>query len=206
LNNTEFKQGLFLGGSASIAFLVIFLAFKLTSAPIQEAAQSQLQNNLQQLLISGSYDNNPAKDVIYLTDLALGNNEPHAIYRASENGVPTGVVVSAIATDGYNGDINLLVGLTYSGELVAVRVTAHNETPGLGDDIDIQRSDWITAFNGLALNTVEKQQWQVKKDGGRFDQFTGATITPRAIVHSVHRVLQWYQLNRVSLFQKFSDN
>jgi len=122
------------------------------------------------------------------------------VYRARAQARPTGAVVTAIATDGYNGEIKILVGFNYDGSVVSTRVTDHQETPGLGDDIDVKRSSWIHSFDGLSPDEMQAQDWQVKKDGGMFDQFTGATITPRAVVHAVHRATTWYLKNRETLF------
>jgi len=200
LNKHEYKNGLLLGCSVAIAVMVIAVAFQLTRVPIEKTAQAQLQNNLNQLLIEGSYDNNPASDFVLISDAALGTSAPQPVYRATALGKPTGVVITAAAPNAYNDPIDLLVGLSYDGQLVSVRVTSHRETPGLGDDIDITRSNWITSFNGLTPATMEPHEWQVKKDGGMFDQFTGATITPRAVIHSVHSVTRWYQQNQDKIF------
>lgn len=201
LNKNEYKNGLILGISTAAALLILVIAFQLTRAPIEKTTQAQLHSNLTQLLHADSYDNNPATDVITFTDAALGSNDPQPVYRARALGKPTGAVITATTQDGYNGTIKLLVGLSYEGNVVAVRVTSHRETPGLGDDIDIARSDWITAFNGLTPSSMQPDEWQVKKDGGNFDQFTGATITPRAVIQSVHSVAQWYQQNQDNVFK-----
>jgi len=202
LNSVDIKTGLHLGASATIAILVIIVAFQLTQQPIRSTQQQNLQKDLNQLLKPNSFNNDPALDTIYLSDPALGGNEPRAIYRARDNGTPTGAVIATIAPDGYNGDIELLVGLSFQGDIIGVRVTRHNETPGLGDDIESGKSDWIDSFNNLAVQEIKPEEWKVKKDGGRFDQFTGATITPRAIVSSVHQVALWYRQNRETVFMQ----
>lgn len=200
MNLNEYKNGLVLGGSTAIAILVIVLAFTLTRAPIEKTAQQQLQGNLNQLLITDSYDNNPATDIIMVSDPALGSTEQQPLYRARASGKPTGAVVSTTAPNGYNGPIKMLVGFNYDGDIVAVRVTHHQETPGLGDDIDEQRSNWIHSFDGLHPSSMKSGDWEVRKNGGAFDQFTGATITPRAVIHSIENTAQWYKSNRDNLF------
>lgn len=184
--------------------LIIVAAYHLTRETIQTTQQVELQATLVKLLAPNTYDNDPTLDVIYLTDPALGSTDPRPIYRARASGNPTGVVISSVAPDGYNGDIELLVGLSFTGDVFAVRVTNHNETPGLGDDIEASRSDWIHSFADLSPSAMQAQEWQVKKDGGRFDQFTGATITPRAIVRSVHEVVQWYQQTQDTIYAQSS--
>jgi len=206
LNTADLKNGLLLGASTSAAILVIVAVFALTRERIRTTEQLNLQTDLEQLLVPGSFNNEPALDKIYLRNRALGDLQPKAIYRARNNGKPTGVVITSLAPDGYNGDIELLVGLRYDGTINGVRVTKHSETPGLGDDIELSRSDWIKSFNNLSTQQIKPQQWNVKKDGGRFDQFTGATITPRAIVSSVHQVILWFQHSRDTIFAPLPTN
>jgi electron transport complex protein RnfG len=109
------------------------------------------------------------------------------------------VVLEAAAADGYSGEIKLLVGILADGRLGGVRVIAHKETPGLGDYIDIARSEWIRQFDGKALDDPPADGWKVRKDGGRFDYMAGATITPRAIVRAVRRVLEYHADHRAAL-------
>ncbi|TVU89233.1 electron transport complex subunit RsxG [Vreelandella titanicae] len=101
------------------------------------------------------------------------------------------VILPVITRQGYNGEIHLLIGIDEQQRISGVRVTQHQETPGLGDDIERNRSDWITRFNGLGLESLPPGGWAVRKDGGHFDAFTGATITPRAVVNAVHKTLQY---------------
>ena len=110
------------------------------------------------------------------------------------------------ATRGYNGNITLLAGVNFDGSLRGVRVTSHKETPGLGDGIEIEKDDWIESFSGKSLANPQPQQWAVRRDGGSFDQFTGATITPRAIVEAVRDALHFYAANRDFLFDTPSDS
>ena len=200
MNTLDVKHGLTLGVGAALAILVIVIVYQSTRETIRATSQRQLEAQLTQLLEPGSYDNLPSRDTIELTDAVLGSEKPKNIYRARINGRPTGLVISATAPDGYSGDIELLIGLSYAGSINGVRVTSHSETPGLGDDIELERSNWIRAFDQLSVANTKPIEWQVKKDGGRFDQFTGATITPRAVVHAVHRVANWYQQRRDFLF------
>lgn len=101
------------------------------------------------------------------------------------------IIFPVVTRQGYNGEIRLLIGIDQQQRISGVRVTQHQETPGLGDDIERRRSDWITQFNGLGLESLPPGGWAVSKDGGHFDAFTGATITPRAVVNAVHRALQY---------------
>jgi electron transport complex protein RnfG len=111
-------------------------------------------------------------------------------------------IISTVAPQGYNGNIYLLVAIRYSGKLAGVRVVKHRETPGLGDAIDEKRSDWISSFDNKSLQNPAPKDWKVKRDGGVFDQFTGATITPRAVVDAVYKTLQYFEKHRDELFTK----
>ena len=169
---------------------------------IEAQRHTALLASLNQVVPENSYDNDIINDVIRLTDrAALGSDKPMVIYRARMDGQPVAAAISAIAPDGYSGDIHIIVGVYASGEVAGVRVLLHKETPGLGDGIDVKKSDWILGFNGKSLNNPTLERWKVKKDAGDFDQLTGATITPRAIVSAVYKVLVFFQRNHAMLFE-----
>jgi electron transport complex protein RnfG len=107
-----------------------------------------------------------------------------------------------VVPDGYSGPIKLLVAVNYDGTLGGVRVISHKETPGLGDKIEESRSDWVLGFNGKSLTDPLLEKWKVKRDGGIFDQFTGATITPRSIVSAVKHTLLYERDHRDALYAK----
>ena len=113
---------------------------------------------------------------------------------------PIALVMATTAPDGYSGSIRLLVGINIDGSLSGVRVVAHRETPGLGDAIDEDRSDWIRIFDGKSLQDPPEERWAVRKDGGAFDQLTGATVTPRAVVKAVRQALLYYREHQQALF------
>ena len=156
---------------------------------------------LNQILPANSYDNdllNATMDVdSRFNQQLLGPLADNAlIYRARNNGLVSAVILPAIAPDGYTTNIDLIVGINRDGSLAGVRVVAHRETPGLGDKIDTRKSDWILSFANKSLNNPTSEQWAVKKDGGDFDQFTGATITPRAVVRAVKRALMFFDMHK----------
>jgi electron transport complex protein RnfG len=169
---------------------------------IIEANQRQvLIRSLTSVLPNVEYDNDLIEDVIAVTDQErLGSKSPLSIYRARYKGEPRAAVITSVAPNGYNGPIKIIVGIERDGVISGVRVVDHRETPGLGDAIDAQRSDWILGFTGRSSQNTSTAQWQVKKDGGEFDQFTGATITPRAVVKAVHNSLQYFETHRQELF------
>jgi electron transport complex protein RnfG len=120
-------------------------------------------------------------------------------YRALLDGKPVAVFLQPTAPDGYSGSIKLLVAILENGTIAGVRVLNHRETPGLGDYIETNKSSWIHGFIGRSLGNPEPKLWQVKRDGGVYDQFTGATITPRAVVRAVARSLEYFQTHRATL-------
>ncbi|RMD69774.1 MAG: electron transport complex subunit RsxG [Gammaproteobacteria bacterium] len=181
---------------------LVAITYESTKARIAENERQALLKKLHAILPEDRYDNDLLKDTVKVTapDF-LGTDEPVTVYRARKQGKPVAVLFTVVAPDGYGGPIKLLVGIYADGTLAGVRVLSHKETPGLGDAIDERRSDWILRFTGLSLKNPPPEQWKVRKDGGAFDQFTGATITPRAVVKAVFKALQYYQYHRDALWQ-----
>jgi len=171
---------------------LVSLVFHSTKDKIADNERQALINSLQTVLNPNSYDNNLLNDVIKL--------QTYTIYRARKSGQPVAAIMTSTTPYGYNGDISLLIGINIDATISAVRVLKHKETPGLGDKIEIKKSDWITSFNNKSFNDMSSMQWAVKQDGGLFDQFTGATITPRAIVNEVKKTGQFFQQNRQIIF------
>lgn len=173
-----------------------------TAERIAENERHALLRNLHQIILPTEHNNDLYSDIIEVRDPLLGSKEPVSVYRARMDGKPIGVVIASIAPEGYGGDIKLLIGIRYDGTLAGVRVITHKETPGLGDNIEVERSDWILGFAGHSLVNPVENKWKVKKDGGVFDQFSGATITPRAVVKEVYNTLRYYQQHRDALFAR----
>ena len=192
-----------------LGFVILFTAlsawvYLFTKPTIEASAREERLVFFNQVLPRELYNNDPNTDTITLPpEPALGQHFPTQVYRARLNGKPAGLIIEAIAPDGYSGDIKMLIGLDANGRLLSVRVTEHKETPGLGDYIDPKKDrnkarPWITQFDNLpALSDV---QWHVKKDGGSFDAVAGATVTPRAVVKAVHKAVQFAQANLTMLF------
>jgi len=130
----------------------------------------------------------------------LGSHKDQRAFVALKQGQPIAIALETIAPNGYNGNIHLLVGLHADGTVSGVRTLAHQETPGLGDKVEIIKDNWILSFSGKSLDSHTDQRWQVKKDGGQFDQFTGATITPRAVVQAVKNTIIYFERNKQQLF------
>lgn len=184
---------------AVIGTAMVAATYEGTRDRIAANERETLLRKLNQLIPPGSYDNELLDDSIELPAGELADR-PLRVYRARLQGQPVAVVMNTIAPDGYSGSIHLLVGINHDGTVAGVRVVAHRETPGLGDGIDEERSDWIYGFNGRSLGDPPSGKWAVRKDGGVFDQFTGATISPRAVVKAVHAALLYYRAHRDALF------
>ncbi len=173
-----------------------------TSGLIEQNRRAVLTRSLVNVLPNVQYDNDLIQDHITVTvPDKLGSKKPLFIYRARYKGEPSAAVVTCVAPNGYGGPIRIIVGITYDGVISGVRVIEHHETPGLGDPIEAERSPWIFGFSGHSLQNTGSSQWRVKKDGGEFDQFTGATITPRAVVQAVNNSLRYFESHRDELFR-----
>ncbi|MCW9697911.1 MULTISPECIES: electron transport complex subunit RsxG [unclassified Avibacterium] len=195
------RYGVILGVIALICTALSAAVYFLTKAPITQAIANQQAELLAQIIPPQSYDN----------DLLTSCDEPHfaqaktlrieKICVVEKNHQPVAYAYETIAPDGYSGNIRFLVGITPQGEVLGLRVLEHKETPGLGDKIELRISDWVLSFNHKKISTDNLNDWAVKKDGGQFDQFTGATITPRAIVNQIKRsalpLLQQMKVNAV---------
>lgn len=164
--------------------------------------QAWIKEHLDALVARGRYDNDPLLDTIAVTSPALlGTAAPVTVYRMRKAGQPVAVAIRSIAPEGYRGPLELLVAIEPGGRLIGVQVIRHNETPGLGDAFENRERDWLERFRGLSLTNPPQQRWSVRRDGGDFDAFTGATITPRAIVKAVRQTLEFYQRNEDRLYR-----
>ena len=178
---------------AVIGAALVGLTFFQTEDDIKHNEELTLLKKLNNIIPAESYDNDLLEDAITLTpNIMLGTEEPTLAYRARKHKDNVAVVFSSVAPNGYNGPIHLLVGVKADGTLAGVRVVKHRETPGLGDVVSLSHSDWILGFDGRSLSNPEERGWKVKRDGGIFDQFTGATITPRAVVREAHNALLYF--------------
>lgn len=180
--------------------LLVGVVYETTAEQVAENHRLAILASLNQLLPAERYDNDLiASQIMLPADDRLGQKEASPAYVARKNGAVTAVIFSVIAPNGYSGAIKLLVCINADGTVNGVRVVQHKETPGLGDPIEAARSRWIFGFEGKSLEDPGVKGWQVKRDGGIFDQFTGATITPRAVVKAVHQCLLYFDRNRKSL-------
>lgn len=201
LSRSMLKNSLVLGLFAILTVGIIAVIQQLTAERIAQSERAAQMRALTEILPAGSYDNDLLASTITLEDgKLLGNRTPQPAYVATREGQPVAVILQATAPDGYSGAIHLLVGIHADGSLAGVRVTGHKETPGLGDKIETAKGDWIHSFQGKSLHNPDESGWAVKRDRGQFDQFAGATITPRAVVKAVHKALHYFDSHQQQLF------
>lgn len=176
---------------------IIGIVNLLTKDRIEIQQQQYLLNTLNEIIAPESYDNNLYLDCILFQD---DHQQQQMAYLARLNNKPVAAALTAVAPDGYNGNIELLIAVNTDKSVSGARVLAHNETPGLGDKIELRKSTWITSFSNKVVENENDSRWQVAKDGGMFDQFTGATITPRAVVKAVNRTALYFEKHKAELF------
>jgi electron transport complex protein RnfG len=181
---------------------ILGFAAQLMANRIARNERAWFEAQINALVPAELHDNDLLTDRIEVSaPEALGTRNPVAIYRGRRNGKPTAAIISSVAPDGYGGPIELLVAVSYDGTVLGVRVVAHHETPGMGDAFAQPGSNWLAAFTGRSLNNPEMRGWNVRRDGGQFEQFTSATISPRAIIQAVQRTLDYHDQHRSSIYQ-----
>jgi len=199
------RSGFLLGLIAVLGTGLLAGVNELTHERILEQEKRRVLQQLNEIVPTAAYNNDLLADKIEIKDeSSFHHPDPVTVYRARMDGQPVAVLMTVTAPDGYNGDIRLLAGVDTSGTLLGVRVISHRETPGLGDPIEIEKSDWVLGFTHKSLLNPQNGGWAVKRDGGEFDQFTGATISPRAVVKAIHNTLLYFSENQDLLFGKES--
>lgn len=178
--------------------LLLAITDRYTADDISARALEDRQNSLKQVMPDDIHDNNPVADTLTMTN-ALGKEI--TVYRARRAGKVTGVAYE-IYGNGYAGEVKLMMGIDADGRVLGVRALAHKETPGLGDKIEEKKTDWILRFTGLSLGNPPIGRWKVKKDGGDFDQFAGATITPRGVVGAIRGGLEFFAAHKAELLEE----
>lgn len=199
--SSKLRSALAVAALAAMLTLALAALAHFTQDRIARNRQAWLMQRLDALIAPESHDNDLFDDRIQVTapDL-LGTDVPAEIFRVRKSGQPIAVAIRYIVPDGYRGPIELLTAIRYDGTLIGVQVLRHNETPGLGDAFETRDPQWLQRFEGLSLSNPPQQRWTVRKEGGDFDAFTGATTTPRAIVKGVRRALEFYSAQRDRLF------
>lgn len=194
--NSISRNGLMLALFALVCTGLVATTFVLTAEDIKQAELANKFKVLNQVIPDELHDNNLAEHCIWAQDdHLLGGSKPQQAYIATLNQQATAIAIETTAPNGYTGNIDIIVGINRQGEVLGVRVLQHKETPGLGDKIERRKSDWVDSFIGKTVAGRKDPNWAVRKDGGQFDQFTGATITPRAVVSAVKNAVLFYQAN-----------
>lgn len=209
LSKSISKNSLLLGAFALVTTAVLAFTAEFTKERIAQAERAAQQKALFEIVPRNTHDNDMLVDTINVPEAAwagLGLKSGGKIHVARHVDETIAVIIPAVAPDGYSGDIRMVIGINVDGSIAGVRIVDHHETPGLGDKIDIKKTPWVLAFNGKSSKTPELWRWKVKKDGGDFDQFAGATITPRAVVNQIRRVLEFVDVHRDELFKKNPGN
>ena len=194
------RNGILLAAFALATTFVIAGTYLGTKTQIQQNIRDAQQKALIEIVPKNRHNNSMLDDSKAVADAAqLGLRETKHLFVARQNGLAVAAILPVTARDGYTGDIDLIVGINTDGSVAGVRVLSHRETPGLGDAIDLKKSDWVLSFKGKDL---DNSNWNVKKEGGDFDQFTGATVTPRAVIHAVKRALEYYRQHQAQILAK----
>ena len=193
LKKKTIYHAIMLGGFALAASGMLASGAIVTGPEIELRLQEDLTRSLSQVVPTKLHDNQLLDNVV---ELKNDKDEVVKVYRATMQGEVQALAYQMYNDEGYSGRILIVMGVKADGEVLGVRVLAHAETPGLGDKIEIQKDDWILGFDGLSLANTPLKDWAVKKDGGKFDQFSGATITPRSVVKSVKAGLDFFETNK----------
>jgi len=198
-----------LGIFALVTAGTLALTYQLTKPRIDLAERKAAQKALLEIVPLNRHNNDLLVDTVPVPKESwalLGLKASGKIHIARNNQQAVAAIIPAVAPDGYGGAIKLIVGINRDGTVAGVRALSHRETPGLGDKVDLKRSDWILGFNDRSLSKPSPEMWKVKKDGGAFDQFTGATITPRAVVKQVRKTLEFVGRSQELLFESKTDS
>lgn len=196
-------NSLLLGLFALITAALLSVTFLGTKEPIADAKREVAKRALLEIVPLDRHTNDLLVDTVVIPAEfwpVLGIEDGVANIARQDDEL-VAVILPSVAEDGYSGDIQMIIGINLDGTVAGVRVISHRETPGLGDKVDLNKSDWILGFNGKSLHNPSPDNWKVKKDGGDFDQFTGATITPRAVVNQLRKTLQYFNADRERLLK-----
>ncbi len=195
------KTGLTLAVIAAICTALVALTFQATRERIAANEKALLEQSLQPALAGTFYDSGVSESRLVLpSPHGLPGNEPAVVYRVFAEGEPVAALFAVTARDGFSGPIRILVGIDVDGTVTGVRILRHRETPGLGDKIESARSDWVFQFDGHSMGDPVATGWAIEVDGGEFDQLTGASVTPRAIIKAIRDTLNYFETHQDAIF------
>jgi len=206
-NSSIMRSGVTLAAIAAVCTALVAFTYQLTDERIAANEQAWLEQSLQPALSGVFFDSGVIESMLTVpAPHALPGSEDAIIYRVYSGEAPVAALFVVSARDGYAGAIRLLVGVGVDGDVTGVHVLAHRETPGLGDRIESGKSDWIRQFDGRSLADPTSDEWKIKRDGGEFDQLTGASVTSRAVVKAVRNTLQYFDANTDGIFSAPADS
>lgn len=193
MNISMGKSILLLAVFTALATAALAFVERQTRPDIERNRELQATRIVQEVLPGIDYTNRPGLDYLTLTDAELlGTAEPLRAYIARRDDQPLAIAITVVAANGYVAPIRLLVGIAADGRVLSVRALEHRETPGLGDKIDVEKTDWINSFNELMATEATTADWALRRDGGRFEHISGATITSRAVTNAVRNALLYF--------------
>ncbi len=196
-HDSPLKHAGILGGFCLGFGVMLAVTFILTADAIHQRADDDKRASLDQVIPAALHDNNPLTDTVTVVG---HDGKPVTVFRATQGHKVTAVAYEILGS-GYGGEIRLMLGVDAEGRVLGIRPLAHKETPGLGDKIEPAKTDWLSRFSGLSLGNPPVDKWKVKKDGGQFDQFSGATITPRGVVGAIRNGLEFFTANKAQLVE-----
>lgn len=200
------KSGITLAVIAAVCTSLVALTYQVTHERIAANEQAWLEQSLQPALSGLFFDSGVSESRVTIpAPHELPGPEDVVIYRVYSGDSPVAALFVVSARDGYAGAIRLLVGIDINGAITGVHVLSHRETPGLGDRIESTKSDWVKQFDGRSLGDPVADGWKIKRDGGEFDQLTGASVTPRAAIKAIKETLAYFEANRVAVFAAAAD-
>lgn len=200
-DTTVLKSGVTLAVIAAVCTAMVAFTYGLTASRIAANEKAWLERSLQPALSGLFFDSGVTESILVIPPPhALPGSEAATIYRVYAENTPVAALFVVSARDGYAGPIRTLVGVDIEGTVTGVQVLEHRETPGLGDRVESGKSDWVLQFNGRSLSDPEPAGWRIKRDGGQFDQLTGASVTPRAIIKAIRDTLLYFDANRDEIF------
>lgn len=195
------KSGITLAVIAAICTALVASTYQLTHERIAANEQAWLEQSLQPALSGLFFDSGVSESRVTIpAPHGLPGSEDAVIYRVYSGDSPVAALFVVSARDGYAGAIRLLIGIDIDGIVTGVHVLSHRETPGLGDRIESSKSDWVKQFDGRSLTDPEASGWKIRRDGGDFDQLTGASVTPRAVIKAIRETLSYFDANRDTVF------
>ena len=199
--NSILGSGATLAVIAAICTALVAATYHLTVDRIAANDKALLEQSLQPALSDTFYDSGVSESrLVIAPPHELPGSEAAFIYRVYADDKPVAALFAVTARDGFSGSIRILLGVNVDGVVTGVRILQHRETPGLGDKIESRRSDWVHQFAGRSLLDPVVESWAIKRDGGEFDQLTGASVTPRAVVKAMRETLIYFDAHREDIF------